>query len=485
MRTSAIKFTIAILFVCSACVSAQTTTQDTREQPAPWRPAFSPTAGTPIGDQGTSALNEPFVVPQAGVQQAGVQQTGVQTSPPSDTNPVTAVNGNAPVSGTQSDSSGPGNVESQFRSQQTFSQQTVTPAAPQGTANEVPSTRASFNQDDSVRVSRTYDMLPNSAGQVWREYDISPYTSQVTGVEEPQQAIVEWILRETGTEMWFNRPLGILNAEKDRLFVYHTPEIQNAIRPIVDRFVRSRGQMQNVDVTLCTVVDPNWRAGVATLMQPIEVQAPAVEAWLMTKENAAQLLGQLARRNDFRLHSSGRITAQEGQHTILERTQPLQFVRNVRWTPGTVPGYQPLLTTINSGYQLSISTLSTSDGRNIEATIKCDVDQVEKVTPVNIDVPNYAGGAPAQVTVNVPQIVSWRLHERFRWPDDQVLVLSCGVVARPDEEVQFGNRLALFGNRQKRADALLFLDYRGPSTETPATARATSLGPVQTGPLER
>ena len=485
MRTPAFTFSLAILFLFQGVLAGQTQVQDTREQPAPWRPAFSPTAGTPIGDQGTSALNEPFVVPQqAAAQQNNRQQpAAVANLAAADTG---APAGNAAVSGTTGGqatvpSAQPASVQQGEIQQAGQPANALNSIAPD---NGVPSTSTSFNQD-SVRVSRTYDMLPNSAGQVWREYDISPYTSQVTGTDEPQQAIVEWILRETGTEMWFNRPLGILNAEKDRLFVYHTPEIQNAIRPIVDRFVRSRGQMQNVDVTLCTVVDPNWRASVATLMQPIEVQAPAVEAWLMTKENAAQLLGQLARRNDFRLHSSGRITAQEGQHTILERTQPVQFVRNVRWTPGTLPGFQPLMTTINSGYQLSISTLSTSDGRNIEATIKCDVDQVENVTPVNIDVPNYAGGPPGQVTVNVPQIVSWRLHERFRWPDDQVLVLSCGVVARPDEDVQIGNRLALFGNRQKRADALLFLDYRGPAAGTPATARATSLAPVRNQPFDR
>lgn len=33
--------------------------------------------------------------------------------------------------------------------------------------------------------------------------------------------------------------------------------------------------------------------------------------------------------------------------------------------------------------------------------------------------------------INVPQVASWRLHERFRWPADEVLLLSCGVVAAP------------------------------------------------------
>ena len=53
------------------------------------------------------------------------------------------------------------------------------------------------------------DMLPNDQGQVWQQYDISAYTSHVKGTEHPEQAIVEWILRETGTEVWFKPAAGI------------------------------------------------------------------------------------------------------------------------------------------------------------------------------------------------------------------------------------------------------------------------------------
>ncbi len=60
-----------------------------------------------------------------------------------------------------------------------------------------------------TRVTKSMTKLPNDAGQVWREYDITPYTSRITGINDPQQAILDWILKETGTEMWFNQPLGI------------------------------------------------------------------------------------------------------------------------------------------------------------------------------------------------------------------------------------------------------------------------------------
>ena len=34
---------------------------------------------------------------------------------------------------------------------------------------------------------------------------------------KPEQAITDWILRETGTEVWFSEPLGILNASSTTL----------------------------------------------------------------------------------------------------------------------------------------------------------------------------------------------------------------------------------------------------------------------------
>ena len=73
-------------------------------------------------------------------------------------------------------------------------------------------------------------MLPNEHGQVWREYDISPYTLRVRDVAKPEQAIIDWVLRETGTEVWFAEPLGILNASSTTLRVYHTPEMQERVR---------------------------------------------------------------------------------------------------------------------------------------------------------------------------------------------------------------------------------------------------------------
>src|SRR6187399_1983546 len=80
-----------------------------------------------------------------------------------------------------------------------------------------------------ARVTKGPDSLPNDGGQEWRDYDISPYTARVTSTNRPEQAILDWILRETGYEAWHTQPLAVLNIDNHRLRVYHTPEMHGLV----------------------------------------------------------------------------------------------------------------------------------------------------------------------------------------------------------------------------------------------------------------
>ncbi|MDG2184327.1 MAG: hypothetical protein P8K79_01535 [Mariniblastus sp.] len=341
-------------------------------------------------------------------------------------------------------------------------------------------------QDSSVagqpitKVSKSFSKLPSTAGQVWREYDITPYTSRITSVEDPQQAMIDWILLETGTDMWFHQPLGILSANRHKLFVYHTPEIQAVVSRIVDRMVNTRGQLQSISVNLLTIANPNWRSEAYPVMQPIDVRSPGVEAWMVSKENAAYLLANLRRRPDFQEHGNARLVQHDGQTIKVEKYKPLQFVQSIRWTPNQVPGYQPQLKTIDEGYALKLAALTSLDGKTIEATVECSVDQVEKLRSVKIAIPGAQNTNGAQVNLQIPQMVSWEIKERFRWPNDQVLVLSCGVVANPKPKTNNSLIPDLFEVDRGRADALLFIEYRGPDVAQLTTQpQPVGLAPVQ------
>ncbi|MDE0735838.1 MAG: hypothetical protein OSB47_08445, partial [Pirellulaceae bacterium] len=146
--------------------------------------------------------------------------------------------------------------------------------------------------------------LPNEQGQVWRQYDIRPYTQRLTNHQHPEQAIVDWILRETGTDLWFRDPLGLLHANRDTLSVYHTPATQAVVSRIIDRFVLNKSEAQVLGICLATVSSPNWRTKSQHLMRPVKVHTPGAEAWLISKENAALLLASLRKRSDYREHNS-------------------------------------------------------------------------------------------------------------------------------------------------------------------------------------
>jgi hypothetical protein len=335
------------------------------------------------------------------------------------------------------------------------------------------------NRPGVTRVTRTFEKLPNAAGQVWREYDITPYTSELPTIQRPEQAVIDWIVKETGTRLWFSEPMGVLSADRKRVIVYHTPEIQRVVKSILDRFNRTRAQAQVFEVNLVTVDKPNWRATAYPMLQPVEVRSPGIEAWLVSKENAAILQSQLTRRADYKQHSGGRVASPDGQTFVLEKSAPVSYIQALQWTPDQIPNYQPKTETINEGYRLALSCLTSLDNRTIEAIIDCDVDQVEKLTPVKVDVP-APGGALTQLDLNVPQLVSWRLNERIRWPADQVLLLSCGIVASPESKQALPQgafkMLTRFQSASKRTNALLFIEFRGPQSGSTVPRSAQSSG---------
>lgn len=325
------------------------------------------------------------------------------------------------------------------------------------------STRTNF-QPGVLRVVKGSGTLPSDGGQVWREYDISPYTSRTKNQDKPEQAVIDWILRETGTDVWFAEPLGILCAGRNTLRVYHTPQMQELVSEIVKRLVESDMEPHSLAVRVMTISSPSWRTRALPMMKSIDIQSPGVEAWLLSRENAAVLVGELRQRGDFRELAKS-LSIQSGQTDTITSTRPRVYPRSVR-PVSYFPGIEMVNGQIEEGFALQLSPLMSLDGRTCDAAIKCNIDQVERLVPVNIDV--NIGGQSQRAQIQVPQLVSWRFQERFRWPADQVLLLSCGVVASPAGNSAGGSPLNLFGalgQAGERADALLMVECRGRASE--------------------
>jgi hypothetical protein len=326
-----------------------------------------------------------------------------------------------------------------------------------------------------AKVTSGSGTLPNDQGQVWREYDISPYTARVTSTARPEQAIVDWILRETGYEAWHGDAVSILAANPRTLRVYHTPETQTIVGEVVDRFVNSEAETHAFGIRVISLDSPSWRAKAQRMLRPVNVQTQGVQAWLIAKEDAALLQGELRKRNDYREHSAPHLLVNNGQTAVATAARSRNYVRGVLITPEAWPGFQPMPGQIDEGYTLELSPLLSLDGRTIDAVVKCNLDQVEKLQPVMLDVPTPA--APRQRTqVDVPQLSSFRLHERFRWPVEQVLLIGCGMVAPPVPTEQ-GLRLPLV-SAPARVDLLIFVESRGPNGKPSAVATMPVVGAI-------
>ncbi len=333
----------------------------------------------------------------------------------------------------------------------------------------------------SLRVTVGSGTLPNEQGQVWREYDISQYTARVTTTKRPEQAIIDWILHETGYEVWHNEPLGVLSASSRSLRVYHTPQMQAVVADIVERFVVSEAETHTFSLRVATIDSPDWRIAAHRTLRPIPAQTPGVCAWLMSKEEAAVLLNTLQRRSDYRSHTSNDLHVNNGQTTAISALRARPFIRDVNPRPDAWQGYENLPGTIDEGFSLEFQPLMSVDRRWVDAMFKCQIDQVEKLLPVMLEVPTQT--SPRQrARVEVPQMSNFRFAERFRWPTDQVLVLSLGVVALPvpvDSTPTLAGLPLPLPSSPPRADLLVIVEGKGPLAETPGAVQATAPGQLQ------
>lgn len=349
-----------------------------------------------------------------------------------------------------------------------------------GTVAAMPFTPVSNTRTSIAKVTNGNGTLPNDHGQVWREYDISPYTLRVTSTNRPEQAIVDWILRETGYEAWHSEPLGILGADHRTLRVYHTPEMQAVVGQMVDRFVNGAAETHAFGLRVVGISSPSWRAKAQRILHPVPVQSQGIQAWLLAKEDASLLLADIRKRSDFREYNTPHLLVTNGLAAVVSTMHPHNYTSGVTLHPEQAhPGFEPQVSQFEEGFSLELDPLLSLDGKSIDAMIKCHIDQLERLVPVTVDVPTVL--APRQHTeIEVPQWSSYRVHERFHWPVDQVLLLSMGVVAAPATPTSDSSSSFMFST-PARTELLVFVASKGAGGTPPTAApQSTASGAPQT-----
>jgi hypothetical protein len=328
-----------------------------------------------------------------------------------------------------------------------------------------------------ARVTKGTNVLPADAGQEWKDYDITPYTTRVLNSKRPEQQVIDWVLRETGYESWHGEQPTVLSADHNTLHVYHTPQVQAIVTDVVDRFVNAEAESHSFAMHVMTLVKPDWRMKVQPMLHSVPVHSQGTQAWILAREDASVLLGDFRKRGDFREHSAPHLLVANGQPSLVTTSQTRNFVRDITLRPDILGAFEPQPGAFDEGFSLELCPLLSLDGRTIDAVVKCNIDQLEQMVPVVIELPTTAA-QKQRTKIEVPQTTACRFHERFRWPADKVLLVSLGVVATPTPAPKgvFNLGTPLLQSAP-RAELLIMVESKGRVTSP--TAQRPPILPVQ------
>lgn len=293
--------------------------------------------------------------------------------------------------------------------------------------------------------------LPATAGQVWREHDIVPFTT-VAGVGS-QRHVVDWILQDTGYATWHGEVVASLSADAKAVRCFHEPRIQERVADSVARFVAGAAAPHRFAIRVVGVKDPGWRVTLRGLLQPIPAATPGVQAWIASREEAAVVLGTLRNRPDFAELPTGPVLAANGVPAVVSGGRPRPYLRDLVPRPEVWPGWQPLSSSCDEGFAIDVQPLLTADLIGVEAVIRCRIDQVERMAPLPVAV----GGSGQRVSLEVPQLAAVRVGERMRWPASRVLVVGLGLVPWP---VPAQNDPSTVTAVAPRTDVVVFIEPR-------------------------
>jgi len=298
--------------------------------------------------------------------------------------------------------------------------------------------------------------LPADSGQVWKTYDISPFVTQ--GGPGSQRHVVDWVLQETGSPQWHGETVASLSADSSSLRCFHTPEMQVRVEEIVERFVGDAATPHRFSVRVLGVGSPTWRNDMRSMLRPIPAATPGVQAWMLSREEAAVLVARLRSRSDCEELPTGVVLAANGIPAVLTGGRKRAYVQDVTQA---AQGWQPVAGSCDEGMAIDVHPLISRDGTAVEAVVRCRIDQIERMAPVGTTPPTVDG---QRVPIEVPQMSAVRIGERFRWPANSALLIGLGLVPWPVPGQNKAGSPALFSDA-KRTDVVVLVEPR--LTDTP------------------
>ena len=272
-------------------------------------------------------------------------------------------------------------------------------------------------EDDTVFVA---------SSQKWYEYDIRSYTGRFQNPEEAQKAIRDWILRVTSPETWHDNEVAAFTIDREKVKLYHNPEVRQQMDNLLGRFVHYNPGTFHCRIWVLNVEDLSWRRDFLATLKPLPVKEPGRQAWLVPEIQVAQLLTQVKQAKQSVGLTNPRFVVENGTTSI------------VNWQPKKVGTYEHIASIesegdvstqtelANDGIEMVFSPLITIDG-NIEMDLEVMLRKQDRTRTIKVD----TVGKPR---VQIPEIHSAMLKERFVFEPGQNLLLSFGLGPSLDDQ---------------------------------------------------
>jgi hypothetical protein len=325
---------------------------------------------------------------------------------------------------------------------------------------------------DSPAVEGDPADFPDEPGHVWRTWDISHYTGLPHSAEEsqPQNSIVEWILRRTGSAKWHGEKLAALSASRTQIRAYHDPKTLKVVDEVVTRFTKQPGpDVLRVHVRFVAAADPRWRYLVFNRLTPIMSGPQGQQVWAIKVEDAAMVRSQMAIYQGFKLLGDQEIKMVNGQTLQVKTLEDVGYISGaVRDAAGGF-GLQPGVSQLKEGVILRLSPLLNYEGDQVDVAMELTANTVKGLHRTKI-LARRDIGSP-DLTIDVPEVVETRLNQTVQgWEIGKSLLISAGIHPGILQSKTGFLNLRIPGTVPTNTELLVFLDIELVNT-TPRTAR--------------
>jgi hypothetical protein len=299
--------------------------------------------------------------------------------------------------------------------------------------------------------------LPGEPGQTWMRRDISRYTALAQNQSTPQNAIVEWIFRRTGTSPWHGEKIAVLSASRSQLRAFHDAATLKMVDEVVERFTNAVNDLLSIRVRVVAAVDPRWRYAVYSRLTPVGSGSQGQQIWTLKMDDAAFVLAQMQLHQGFKLLVNQKYEMINGQTLKVETSIARSFTGGMQRESAVGLGFQPQAEQLDEGFILRLSPLLTFDGDTLDAAIELSTNTVRTLHRTRVIAPREIG--PSELALDVPEVSETRLNQTVKdWPLGQSLLISAGIQPGILQDKNGFLNLRIPGTMPTSTELLVFLE---------------------------